>query len=140
MIWILTSYFLIIGIEIFRNWCIIDVGQRRPTYWWSNVIRVFVSFVFWVCVKPFSDITYLQWWLLIPVMLLMFWWVFDYGLIQFRNFMGRLQKRDPSLIWYRLNPKGSILDRLQCKALSLPAWFFIKLALMIASITLLYCL
>ncbi len=138
MIWILTTYLFIIFIEIFRNWCIIDAGNSRPTYWWSNVLRVAASFLFWICTGWFSDITGEQWWALVPVMLFMFWWVFDYGLIQFRNFMGRILNADPQLEWYRLNPKGSILDQFQCKHFSLPAWFVIKLVLMVASITLLY--
>lgn len=138
MIWIFITYALLIFVEIFRNWCIIDAGKSRPTYWWSQVIRIVISFVFWLCAAWFSDITWYQWWALAPVMLFSFWWGFDYGLIQFRNFMSRILNAPINLDWYRLNPKGSWIDQFQCKHLSLPAWFFIKLTLMIISITSLF--
>lgn len=142
MIGITIIWLFIIAVEIFRNWCIIEVGKRRPTYWWSNVIRVAVGFLFWVLAKAFINISAAQWWAMIPMMLLTFWWCFDYGLNQFRNMMNRLQRSGvPPIFFAYLNPKGSWLDQYQYHNWpGIVPWFYIKASLMLVSILITFLL
>jgi len=126
-------WIFIICVEIFRNWCIIEVSNKRPTYWWSNVIRIAIGFIFWVVVKLFSDINHWQWWGMIPMMLFSFWWIFDYGLSAFRNLMNRIMNKAIAKIPFcYLNPNGSFLDQFQCKYPGELPWFWFKFVFMIA--------
>ena len=139
MNWILAIWFALIGVEIFRNWSIIEVGKKRPTYWWSNLIRIVVGFIFWLLCPVVFEIGYYQWLGMIPMMLLTFWWCFDYGLTQFRNLVHRILKDGHELIaFYYLNPKGSWLDRMQCRYPHPYPWFWWKLFLMVGGLLLYY--
>lgn len=123
MITIVNILLLLYSFEILRNYHIIEVNMSRPVYWKSTVLRLFVGFTVWVS-APFiwRDMTYWQWWGMIPMMLTSFWWIFDYGL----NFVRRIRP------FYYLNPKGSFLDRFQCNYPNTYVWFWFKLFLMFA--------
>lgn len=122
---IFGSWLMIIGFEILRNYCIIDIDQERPVYWWSTVLRTFVGFIFWVG-SPFMDssMTWWQWWAMIPMMLTSFWFFFDYGL-------NLARKKKP---FYYLNPEGSLLDKFQCKYPGTWPWFCWKFILMLGGL------
>lgn len=139
MNWTLLTWIVLIWVEIFRNWCIIEVGNKRPTYWWSNIIRITVGFMFWIVSPMLARMDYYQWWGMIPMMLFTFWFVFDYGLNLVRNLVYRIEDdhREP-LPFYYLNPKGSWLDRLQYKYPHPYPWFWFKLILMVGGLMLFY--
>ncbi len=126
-------WFSLIFIEIFRNWCIINLKNRRPRYWWSSIIRITIAFIFWVIVGAISNghtITHSQWYGMLAMMLLTCWFTFDYGLNQFRNMMYKIMLNGytPIVYWY-LNPKGSWLDQFQAKHPHAYPWFWVKLLL-----------
>lgn len=125
-IWIYITWLLLICVEIFRNWSIIIVKNRRPTYWWSNVIRIVVGFIFWVAVGPLTRPAPDKYNAIPIMMLFSFWFVFDYGL--------NLARRKSPV--YYLNPKGSWIDRMQCKYPDALPWFIWKFFLMVAAISL----
>ncbi len=132
-------WFSLITIEIFRNWCIIYMKNRRPRYWWSSIIRIAIAFTFWIMVGALSNgktLTHYQWWGMPLMMVFTCWFTFDYGLYQFRNLMYKVSLKEytPIVFWY-LNPKGSWLDQLQCKHPHAYPWFWFKLLLGAASIT-----
>lgn len=136
MIHIFIAWIIIIGVEIFRNWCIVEVDGKRPTYWWSNTIRISVGFIFWTIVPLVIKIGYWNWLVMPLMMVLTFWWMFDYGLTLSRNWSRKLMKTGDPIVFYYLNPKGSWLDQLQCKYPHPYPWFWFKLFLMGAGILL----
>lgn len=135
MIWIYTIWLLLIAFEILRNWSIMEVANKRPTYWYSNLLRVTAGAIFWLLTGLFHVLSFWQWMGMLPMMVLTFWFIFDYGLVCFRNFMNKVleTKRDP-IVFYYLNPNGSLIDRLQCKYPHPFPWFWWKLLLMITGI------
>lgn len=122
-------WLVIIGFEIVRNYWMIDLDHERPVYWQSTVLRIAVGFVFWL-LSPFMDHTmsYGQWWGMIPMMVLSFWFCFDYGLNLARG-------KKP---FYYLNPEGSLLDKFQCNYPNTYVWFWWKLILMLAGLMVRY--
>lgn len=140
-LYIYLIWFLLIGVEIFRNWSIIAVRRRRPTYWWSTVLRIVAGFIFWWLVKLVArpDTGHLY---ALPIMMVFtFWWVFDYGLNMVRMFLPLPSKETYwKPIWdkpfYYLNPDGSWLDKFQCKHPHPYAWFWFKLFLAMGSVSL----
>lgn len=134
MTWILITWLAIIMADIIRNWVIIEVKKQRPNYFWSNVLRIAVGFVFWLLSPVLFRMTEWQWWSMIPMMLFTFWYCFDYGLTQFRNTFNINNK--PRIVFDYLNPNGSWLDRMQCKYPDKYPWFWFKFFLMLAGIAL----
>lgn len=132
MIAIFLIWFVLILLEILRNRHIIELDHERPVYWLRTAIRIVIAFVFWV-ISPFiyTKMTYWQWWGMVPMMVLTFWWFFDYGLILARNILDKKK-----LPFYYLNPRGSFLDRLQNKYPAPYPWFWWKFFLMTAGVDL----
>lgn len=126
MIYIYIIWSILIALEIWRNWYLIERLKRRPTYWMSTVGRILVGFIFWFA-SPFihPGLSWWQWWGEIAMMVFTFGYFFDYGLNIARGIRP---------VWY-LNPKGSILDQLQCKYPNSFAWFWWKLFLMMTGIS-----
>lgn len=124
---LIFAWIIIVGFEILRNYLIIEAEEQRPVYWKSTVLRIAVGFAFWIG-GPFMDsrLTWWQWWGMIPMMLLTFWFVFDYGL-------NLARQKAP---FYYLNPEGSFLDKLQCNYPNTYTWFWWKLMLMAVGIDL----
>lgn len=125
-IWIYITWFAIIVLEILRNWAIIVVKHRRPKYWWSNVIRIMVGFIFWVITGVVAKPSPAHYYALPIMMALTFWWTFDYGL-------NLVRKVKP---YYYLNPQGSWLDQWQCNHPNTYAWFWFKLFLAFGGVAL----
>lgn len=119
---ILIALLFLYGCEIRRNYVIIEIDKQRPVYWRSAVLRIFVGFIFWIA-SPFMwpAMTWWQWWGMIPMMALSFWFIFDYGLNLARNVKPL----------YYINPKGSFLDRFQHKHPNSYVWFWWKFILML---------
>ena len=130
MMTVIFVWGFLIGCEIFRNCLMIDKKKMRPVYWQSNVGRIAIGFLFWVASPVFiwKDMTYWQWWGMIPMMLFSFWFFFDYGL-------NLARKKKP---FYYLNPEGSFLDKLQCNYPASYPWFWWKFMLMYAGIITFY--
>jgi hypothetical protein len=133
MIGVLFTYLALVVVEIFRNWCIIFKRKRRPTYWWSTVIRVSIAFIFWIVAPNIVGMNGYQWWGMLIMMFFAGWWVFDYGLNLVRRFLPGAQFIKP---FFYLNPTGSFLDRLQCRYPNDLFWFWGKFVLMVASLQL----
>lgn len=138
--WIYITWFVLIFIEIWRNWYIIQVNKKRPVYWYSQLLRYVIGFLYWVGVGAISNghtIAHEQWWGLSIMMLFTFWFFFDYGLNQFRNLMNRIRKAGvPTIQFDYLNPKGSWLDQMQYKFPGTFPWFCFKALLALTGITL----
>lgn len=125
-LWIYIAWFLVICVEIFRNWSLIEVKKRRPTYWWSTIIRIVAGSFFWMIIRVVADVPPDRYYAIPIMMFFTSWFVFDYGL-------NLARKRHPL---YYLNPNGSWLDRMQCKYPDAQPWFFWKLVLAMGSVSL----
>lgn len=121
MITLILLWVALIIAEIGRHQYMIEDDHNRPTYWKVTIERIFVGFIFWVC-SPFTwkEMTYWQWWGMLPMMGTSFWFIFDYGL-------NLARKKKP---FYYLNPKGSFLDKFQCEYPAPYFWFWVKLIFM----------
>lgn len=125
---VIFCWLFLIYLEIARNFYLIENRKQRPVYWQSNVGRVVVGFVFWIISPWFiwPSMNYWHWWGMVPMMLLSFWFFFDYGL----NVVRQVKP------FYYLNPEGSFLDRFQCNYPNSYVWFWWKLMLMITGVML----
>lgn len=132
---ILLLWIALIVAEIVRNWYIIDEKNSRPVYSASTMLRIVVGFIFWLTTPVVFEISYYQWWGMVFMMLFTFWFIFDYGLNQFRNIVTF---KFYYLPFFYLNRKGSWLDQMQCNYPHPFPWFCFKVILMVGGIALFY--
>jgi hypothetical protein len=126
MMIVFIIYMFLIFLEIYRNYYIIEIKKRRPVYWRSTWLRLTVGAAFWFGSLIFSSMPYWSRWGMIPMMVLTFWFVFDYGL-------NIVRKKKP---FFYLNPNGSWLDKFQYNSTGTFSWFWWKLFLMIGGLLL----
>jgi hypothetical protein len=117
---------LLVALEIWWDWRLIEKKQRSPNYRGSNWLRVIVGTVLW-CMWPVvsPSIGHIQW-LYSPVMTFcVFWFVFDYGLNK---------ARDKPLMYLGWRA----MDLWQRENGGLTVWFWTKLALAVGSVVVYY--
>lgn len=120
-------------LEAFRNSKIIVKKRVSPKHKGAFWLRVVVGIVFWIGTPVvYSDLWWDSWWMMAPMMALTFWWLFDSSLNLLR---GRK-------IWWLGDPddpeEDSWIDNFQLKTFGAWPWFWFKLFLAGASITVFY--
>ena len=116
---ILVIYVLVL-LEIWWDWRLIERKLRRPDYRGSNWLRLIVGFVLWVIWPLMVEVSHAQW-LFSPVMMFFnFWFVFDYGLNKARgkklihlgtNMSDRLQREyGGELVWFRIKAGLAVIS------------------------------
>lgn len=123
---ILVIYVLVL-LEIWWDWRLIERKLRRPDYRGSNWLRLIVGFVLWVSWPLMVDVSHAQWLFSSVMMFFNFWFVFDYGLNKVRG---------KKLIHLGTNT----IDRFQREYGGEEVWFWVKAGLAVISIVIYYWL
>lgn len=121
---VLLLWFVLVVVEVFRNYYIIEVRKHNPNHTTMFRLRVMVGIVFWIVSPVIFKMRFDQWWTLPIVLPITFFFVFDTGLNISRG-----------LPYFYLGDNSKI-DRLQKKYGGSFAWFWWKLILAAGSVAL----
>lgn len=82
MTWKLLVWVVFIGVEVYRNWYIIEKKKQRPDYVWSFIFRGFFAILhgIWIDVQDLPD-----WCPVLTYQVTSFWLLFDVSLNRARR-------------------------------------------------------
>ena len=115
--------------EVVWDWYHMEKLNKSPNYSGSNILRLIIGGIFWICAPLLKDMSVAKWWFLPVVMFFHFWFLFNWWLNLARTWSGNYKP-----YWY-LGQKSKS-DKWQIEHGGAFAWFWIRGLLTLISLIL----